>query len=248
MKFGIYNIRNVMEEIVRAEVDRLFDAADAQKPDWFSCTCSQCRGDVVCYVLNKIPPRYIRSARGTAHHINTGRAKKSQVEADISAIALEGMKQVSNRKRPHSADAASASSWRETPDNCPVFNFPAITGRVLDGLSFEPLAGAKVEIFLDGELCKPLGMSWENPCITNEHTQGNFAFAVMPIPASFAHERKVFDFEIRISAEGKDTVVHFVKIGATGEKPSKGQYNASSTIVLPDIFLFPVEDKFDSMQ
>ena len=87
----VQNIHNVMEELVRAEVDKLFDAAEAQKPDWLSCACKQCRGDVVCYVLNRIPARYVRSGRGVAHYNDNARAEKPQVGADISAMALEGM-------------------------------------------------------------------------------------------------------------------------------------------------------------
>ncbi len=245
----IQTVHNVMEELVRAEVDRLFNAAEAQEAGWLSCTCPQCRADVVCYVLNKIPAKYVRSGRGIAHYIDSERAEKPQTGADISTIALEGMKQVSQRKRPHSENAPS-SNLQESAAYSPVFNFPAITGRVLDGLSFEPLVGVSVTLYLDGELCKPFSPAWENPFITNEHTPGNFAFAVKPLPASFADERKVFEFEIRISAEGKDPVVHFVKIGATGGKPGKDvyMYMSGSAIVLPDLFIFPIEDKFDSMQ
>ena len=246
MDAEVQNIHNVMEELVRAEVDRLFDAAEAQKLDWLSCTCKQCRGDVVCYVLNKIPARYVRSGRGVAHYNDNERATKPQIGADISAVALEGMKLVSQRKRPHADDDSALSD--EAVSDAPVFNFPAITGRVLDGLSFEPLAGVNAALYLDGELCKPLSAAWENPCITNEHTPGNFAFAIKPIPASYEGERKVFDFEIRVSAEGKDPVVHFVEIGVTGGMATRDIYMSGSAVVLPDVFLFPIEDKFDAMQ
>ena len=246
MDAEVQNIHNVMEELVRAEVDRLFDAAEAQKLDWLSCTCKQCRGDVVCYVLNRTPARYVRSARGVAHYNDDERAEKQQIGADISALALEGMKLVSQRKRPHTDDCSCIDD--EALSDAPVFNFPAITGRVLDGLSFEPLAGAKAELYLDEELCKPLGAAWENPCITNEHTPGNFAFAIKPIPASYEGERKVFDFEIRVSAEGKDPVVHFVEIGVTGGQAARDIYMSGSAVVLHDLFLFPVDDPFDAMQ
>ena len=242
----VQNIHNVMEELVRTEVDRLFDAAESQKLEWLSCTCKQCRGDVVCYVLNKIPAHYVRSGRGVAHYNESERAERQQIGADISAMALEGMKLVSQRKRPHADDGSSLVE--EAVSDEPVFNFPAITGRVLDGLSFEPLANVSASLYLDGELCKPLSAAWENPCITNEHTPGNFAFAIKPIPSSYEGERKVFDFEIRVNAEGKDSVAHFIEIGVTGGKAGKDIYMSGSAVVIPDVFLFPIDDKFDVMQ
>ncbi len=246
MNSCVQNIHNIMEEVVKVEVDKLFYAAEAHRPDWLSCTCNQCRGDVVCYVLNKVQPKYVHSGRGIAHYIDGSRIEKPQINADVAAIALEGMKQILQRKRHQAAEGSSLGEGVAL--DTPVFSFPAITGRVLDGLSFEPLTGARAELYLDGELCKPLSAAWENPCITNEHTPGNFAFSVKPLPASFANERKVFDFEIRISAAGKDSVVHFVKIGATGGDIDEDVYNSSNTVVLPDLFIFPSEDKFSSIQ
>lgn len=246
---GMHSIHNVMEELVKTEVDRLFGTAETQGLEWLSCTCPQCRGDVICYVLNKVPPRYIRSSRGIAHYIESEKTEKPQVSADISAIALEGMKQVSKRKRPHLDDDGAGLKPQEGGQDSFFFNFPLITGRVLDGLSFEPLAGVSVTLCLDGEPCKPLGPSWDNPFITNEHAPGNFALAAMPLPASFASERKIFDFEIKVAAEGKDPVVHFVRIGATGAPPQKDDLRKSDfSIVLPDIFVFPADYKLDSMR
>ena len=241
-----HEVHNMMEELVEAETEKLFDSPDIRNEPWFSCGCPQCRGDVICYVLNRLQPKYIRSGRGISHHTNNGRAGKFQTDADITALGLEGIQKVSIRKRPHSH--GTEEDARDTDTAAPVFYFPAITGRVLNGLSFEPEAEIPVGLYLDGKLCTPLSAAWENPCYTNARTAGHFAFSVQPLPASAAGERRVFEFEIRIQAEGKEPLHHFLKVGAVGGNGAQDAYHAVHTIVLPDLFLFPAQDPFDAMQ
>ncbi|MCP4214044.1 MAG: late competence development ComFB family protein [bacterium] len=45
-------VRNVNEDIVFAEVERLLMESSVQ------CTCRDCRRDVAAIVLNSLPPRY----------------------------------------------------------------------------------------------------------------------------------------------------------------------------------------------
>ena len=75
-------IHNVMEDIVSDEVNKLFDEAEQKKEDWVTCTCIQCRHDVMCYVLNRIKPRYIKSGRGLAHFLNFTKDERDQIATD----------------------------------------------------------------------------------------------------------------------------------------------------------------------
>ncbi len=236
-------VHNIMEELVKEKVEKLFDEAEQKKLPWLSCSCRQCRSDTLCYVLNRIPPKYIRSGRGISHHISDEISEKSQIQADISALVMEGMKKISETQRPH----------LETPENdekkdSPVFNFPTITGRILNGLSFEPEKNIQVALYLNGKLCSPINTSWENPCKINEKTPGNFVFWVKPEPAEKAGEKKVFSFEIKINAEGKEPALHHFEVGLTSESLPRNAYNPEKSVKLPDFFLFPVNDAYDSMQ
>ena len=88
------NVHNLMEEMVYSGVNELFDTVIESKADWLTCSCEQCRLDTICYVLNRLPPHYIKSGRGLAYAQNEDAIDKMQLVADINRIALEGMKQV----------------------------------------------------------------------------------------------------------------------------------------------------------
>ena len=63
-------IHNLMEDFVYNEVNKVFDAAKEKNEPWFTCNCMQCRLDTVCFVLNRIKPRYTASGRGMAHFLS----------------------------------------------------------------------------------------------------------------------------------------------------------------------------------
>ena len=94
-------IHNLMEDFVYNEVNKVFDAAKEKNEPWFTCNCMQCRLDTVCFVLNRIKPRYTASGRGMAHFLQIDQSEKNQLLADISTLAFEGMKTVLSTKRSH---------------------------------------------------------------------------------------------------------------------------------------------------
>ena len=94
-------IHNVMEDLVYTEVNKLFDEAEEKKESWLTCSCMQCRVDTMCYVLNRVKPRYIKSGRGLAHFLKFEKTEKVQIMADITSLVIEGMHRVLSTKRPH---------------------------------------------------------------------------------------------------------------------------------------------------
>lgn len=48
---------NMMEEIVEAQLEDIQDTLDC-------CLCDQCRGDILSYALNQLPPRYVMTLAG----------------------------------------------------------------------------------------------------------------------------------------------------------------------------------------
>lgn len=229
-----------MEELVFQEVNDLFDVAQKEKAEWLTCACSQCRLDTICYVLNRTAPKYIKSGRGLAHSKQEESYDKSQVLADISKIALEGMKQVLSTKRPH----IDSSDLPITP----VFNFPTFVGRIFDGKTFEPIKNTHVTLYIDSVKAESIDASWENPYHISDKTPGTFSFWVRPLGIDNIDVKKVFSFEIRVDHEGYEPLQYFFEIGLTSENVVRTAYTAEHAFYLPDLHLFSVDEELDAMQ
>lgn len=236
------DVHNMMEDLVFTEVNALFETALANQAPWLTCSCPQCRLDTVCYVLNRIQPKYIKSGRGLAHSKRDDSAEKAQVTADINRIALEGMKQVLSAQRPHSIVSSNL------PD-VPVYNFPTFVGRILDGKTFEPMKDIEVLLLSDSRLALSIDPTWENPYQISAHTPGTFAFWVKPEPAASEGSKKVFAFELRVEKSREyDALSHYFEIGLTGESTLRTAYSPEHTFALPDLHLFPADDALENMQ
>lgn len=232
------NVHNIMEELVYNEVNSLFDTAKKDNAPWLTCSCMQCRLDTICYVLNRIPPKYIKSSRGLAYSQLEESIDKSQLSADINTIGFEGMKQVLLSKRPHSGTLPNMP----TP---PIFNFPTIVGRVLDGLTFEPVKELSVLLLINSQKAEPIDSTWENPYTLSRHTPGTFTFWVKPISVAKEDMKKVFPFEIQIKREGYDPINHFFEIGVTSESFIRTIYTTEHCYTIPDLHLFPIDKEHD---
>lgn len=228
------NVHNIMEELVYHEVNSLFDTAKKDNSPWMTCNCTQCRLDTICYVLNRIPPKYIKSSRGLAYSQLEDSIDKSQLAADINTIGFEGMKQVLGSKRPHTVNSSNMP-------NTPVFNFPTIVGRILDGLTFEPIKDLSILLLLDSQKAEPIDSSWENPYPLSPYTPGTFTFWVKPVGTVKEEVKKVFPFEIRVEQIGYDPIHYFFEIGITSETFIRTAYTAEHSFILPDLHLFPVD-------
>jgi len=235
------NVHNMMEELVFSHVNDLFDHAKTGGADWITCTCDQCRLDTICYVLNRLPPKYIKSGRGLAHTQFEESIDRAQLQADITHIAIEGMRQVLSSKRPHLGSP-------ETLPEAPVFNFPTIVGRVLNGNNFEPVSGISVQLFMDGQPAASIDPSWENPCKISDHAPGTYTFWVLPVSAKSEQEKRVFNFEVRSLVPSFEEVHHYFELEIESEPVLRTAYNAEHSFNVPDVLLFPLDDELDSMR
>lgn len=233
------NVHNLMEELVYTEVNGLFDTARARNAPWLTCSCANCRLDTICYVLNRIPPRYIKSGRGLAYNQNKEAIDKQQLAADISRLGLEGMKQVLSSLRPnHATDS-------DLPDT-PVFNFPTFVGRVLDGLTFEPVKDISVLLLSDSKPVQSIDSSWENPYQITAHTPGTYTFWVRPESTKKEGINKVYSWEVRIEKPGYDPINYFFELGITSESVIRTAYSAEHSFILPDLHLFPADGESEN--
>lgn len=228
-------IRNLMEDAVFAIVGELFDLEE-REPTLGFCTCPQCRLDVACFVLNRIKPEYIVSGRGLAYS-EKDMLEKVQRRADIITIAREGWSKVSHRPRENSAHGQVPAAV--LPPG-PAFNIPAIMGRAFNGLNFEPLALGTVLLLLDGKPAPMVDQNWPNPFVFALGTEGNFTFWPRPEKAGAAGEVRAMSAELRLVAEGFESLSHFFEFEVTAEKEAKEEFSLLHIHKLPDLYVFPV--------
>lgn len=79
-------MRNVIEELVRREYERLAPTIEG------FCGCEMCRDDVMVYALNRLKPRYV--ARPLGEVIATVDITEHQPQADAVTVLLEGIRVV----------------------------------------------------------------------------------------------------------------------------------------------------------
>ena len=226
------DIHNTTEDLVIAEVKAVCDTLETGKKQEDICTCSQCRQDVVCYVLNRSDPHYVVSHRGVAR---ANQEMNNQSRADLTGLIYEGIKRVSHNQRPYfdhknQGDTAQAGVL--------VFNIPTIMGRVYSGLNFSPVMGIKVELLQNGKHAEMKDNNWQNPYLLISNTGGTFTFWPKPVPAEKADDRRIFEFTIQIADSG------FAKLNHVFAIPVKSELTIPSISLakshkLPDLYLFP---------
>lgn len=62
------------------------------------CGCADCRDDVLVFVLNRLPARYVTTPQGEV--ISKVDLERGQERADVSIALLEGLRRVHQSPRP----------------------------------------------------------------------------------------------------------------------------------------------------
>ena len=224
---------NLMEELVTDTVDDIFK--NEEYLGRAGCPASnQCKLDVICYVLNRIPPLYTTSSRGLAH-LEKSYIEKPQSTADIAALVNEGIRQVGLHQRPDTVDSAAL------PEP-PMFNFPIIKGQVFDGKTFAPFSGSSIELKSDYGTVPMRGSSWNNPCPLVEETEGRFLFWPMPVKALKAGEERTFAFSIELNADGYKTARHFISLNLTADDEFVNSMELNRIHSVEPIYLFGINE------
>lgn len=82
---------NTMEEIVEAQMDEL-------APSLGCCLCEKCRGDIIAYALNHLPPRYVMSDAGRVM-VQADHILKRQSIADVRTALIQASMVVKEKPR-----------------------------------------------------------------------------------------------------------------------------------------------------
>ena len=88
-----------MEDYVIRRVESLYKEFSEKKLAWITCTCKDCKLDVIAYTLNHVSPRYIVSGRGVTHIASL--PGTNQLKTDIDVIIMNGIRTISSLQRPY---------------------------------------------------------------------------------------------------------------------------------------------------
>lgn len=223
-------ICNLMEELVRQTVEEIArEDANSGQPRY--CGTEDCVIDAICYALNRIQPRYVSSARGYAHIVEDIQSDQ-QIAIDLVRLAHEALKRISSVRRGYYDEDGDVEAFG------PSFNFPAITGRVLDGTRFFPLGGIEVELLIDEVRARMFDQRWNNPYQLDDHAPGTYIFWPRPIESSSAGEQHEFSCELRVRGAGYDPLSHFFTLTLTSEATVTDQVTLDREHKLPDLYVF----------
>lgn len=155
-------IRNLMEDIVSSVVyEVLSKEKELKHMEVFF-------DDIVAYVLNRIPPRYVTSERGILHD-RIDFARSAQQKSDILFLVHEAIGYVNSRR-----SAQVPPSKRDEFDKTKFL--PHIFGEVLEETTFNPISGVVVSLMYQGKLAEMIDPYWPNPYTTIKATRGFFHF------------------------------------------------------------------------
>jgi competence protein ComFB len=229
-------IHNLMEDEVHQIVNEICDEEEAAGSPNNYCTSRLCRLDTVCYVLNRLKPRYVTSARGMAH-VETDISENPQTLIDAVTLAHEALRRVSFVQRSYyrEAEAAPPQELIEGPH----FNFPTIKGRLFHGQTFEPMSGTEVELRHDGALVEMFDPRWQNPFPLSASTYGNYLFWPRSIPCSNGAV-ETFDFLISSQSGGFEPIEHVFSLRMVADSRRAEVFRFDREHVISDLYLFPI--------
>lgn len=231
------DVHNIMEDIVKVRVDSLYDQIKKEHSSWLTCDCQNCRADATSYVLNRIAPKYVVSGRGVTH--NSGILNDHQLRADINAICLEGIRIISSSKRPFHEFPRKECEIKE--HKSPAFNFPTFVGTILDGNTFEPVAGAEIFLKIEGKPMEMVDRTWANPAKTYMTTNGSYSFWGKSLPAESEGETRTFNFTLEISAEGYIPISYHFQYQLKSEGYVRQEFNAAYSLKIKELVIFKKE-------
>ena len=231
-------IKNILEDVVtNAVVEMLKD----YKPKLLKC--SAFIEDIVCYVLNRIPPKYITSGRGILHlelesEVNTQRI------VDIYAIIKEALQIISSRRREDDDKRLMEDDFFFNENIIQTkeyhINFPYFTGRVLKHDQSELTENVKVSLFFkkagNFELAPMISLNWKNPFVTNKSTYGYYTFWVSPMVSRIQDgpEEEVITFKFVYEIAKIEPIEKIVDIRVYSEKAKHFSIRTGFSIRIED--------------
>jgi len=154
---------NMMEDKIKATVNEVLSVRD----DRFLLT--KYMEDIVAFVLNRVPPRYITSGRGLIHN-EIEFSINSQLQTDIRLCVNDAIRTLTSRREPEK-NASLMSDYVGKH-----YYFPYVIGEVLEESTFSIIPDVEVKLFYNNSPVSMIDPSWANPYITCNATKGFYIF------------------------------------------------------------------------
>ncbi|AFG37520.1 late competence development ComFB family protein [Spirochaeta africana] len=226
-------VRNILEDEVFRVIKEIADEDQCSSSPHFATT-DQCRVDAACYVLNRLPPRYVSSGRGQAY-ADTEFSLNPQLEADILSLVHEGLRRVTTIRRAYYT--GDASSQTDMP--ALAYHFPVIKGRLLHGLSFEPVGDVEIELHIDGSKAAMIDQNWQNPYPVASQTNGSYAFWPRISAADSADTVREFACELQVLGERYEPLRHHFTLCLHPRVTKPEDLFGGPDHRVPDMYLLP---------
>jgi competence protein ComFB len=155
-------VTNLMKDIVINTLDEVL------KKEESGDVSSNSRDDIIAYVLNRVPPKYVTSKRGFLYSILDARFKV-QERIDILFLIYEAIDKVLNRR-----DSPNAARGITVPESNAYL--PHIVGQVLEESTLSIIPDVEVTLMFGAAAAAMVDSDWENPYKTNNATRGHYHF------------------------------------------------------------------------
>lgn len=154
-------VKNIMEDIVNSTVDEIL-AKEKKAKDF-----ENNKQDIIAYVLNRIPPKYVTSERGILH-----------AELDFKFLFQQKTDMVMHIYDVLSLIEKRRSEEKHLSEDITSYNlyFPHLLGEVLEESSFSVIGDVKITLLLDGKPAEMMDSSWANPYTTKKSVNGYYHF------------------------------------------------------------------------
>lgn len=153
---------NLIEMIVKDIVDEVL----AKEEDFKSIKFH--RNDIIAYVLNRVPPRYVTGERGIIHSRIDSRLKYQQ-HTDILFLTYEAIGLFSKRR---TTEIEEKNGENEKLSGL----IPHMIGEALEETTLSVVPDLKITLLYNDKPAEMMDSGWKNPYTASKATRGYFHF------------------------------------------------------------------------
>ncbi len=153
---------NLIEMIVKDIVDEVLEKEEDFKSIKFH------RNDIIAYVLNRVPPRYVTGERGIIHSRIDSRLKY-QDHTDILFLTYEAIGLFSKRRSTEIEDNGEKNEKLSGL-------IPHMIGEALEDTTLSVVPDLKITLLFQDKPAEMMDLGWKNPYIAAKATRGYFHF------------------------------------------------------------------------